>query len=208
MEMILSDEVATATGETVSKSLEVFRTFYDPDLDFRKLASELTGIARGFRLVEKDDLLDVPHIIISATYREGYKRNEDGTEIQGDYVSFEAIVADAELLTSPQIRAKLDIGNLKVYPNEAVVYNDGGTGCRRKFTQVLDEAGMIDVGGKGDDDRRWDRPYSLWKSGADLATSGITADVNGNKLRYGAPRGLRKSEYESPFGPAETFYFA
>lgn len=202
-------EAQAASGGT----LEVFRTFYDPDLDFRKLAAELTGVARGFRLVEKDDLLNVPHIIISVTWRPGYLRQqESGPAIKGDYVSLEAVVADAEMLRSPQVRAHIDVGNLAVYPNEAVIYNDGGTGIRRSCTRMFDEVGMIDVGGTEKDDRRWDRPFSMWAAGAELAQEGIRTTRSGKALAYGVPRGLRKSVYQNPAAAegidSETFYFA
>src|SRR5215472_4045690 len=101
--------------------IDFFRSVYDPDLDFRKLASEATYFTRGFRLVEKDDLIGVPHVIISVTYREGYVTE---TGIKGDYVSVEAVTADAATLDSPQVKSMTDSRELAVYPNEAVVYND------------------------------------------------------------------------------------
>lgn len=203
----MSESTEVAPVEAGSRDLEQFRTLYDPDLDFRKLLGESTYFSRSFRLIEKDDLIGVPLIVISLTYREGYSRKENDKTIVGDYVSVEAIVADEQTLGMPQFRKQLP-ATLNVFPNEAVIFNDGGTGIRRDMTKLLDDLGMIEVGGHADDDRRYDRPYSLWKSGADLAQAGITVDSNGEKFRYTAIRGLRKSEYESPFGPAETFYFA
>lgn len=198
-------DVAPIEGDVVPEagnSLAAFRSLYDPDLDFRKLAAEAQYFTRGFRLVDKDELIGIPHIVIAVTYREGYLRDK----IQGDYVSVEAVVADRETLDSPQVRSMA--GDLiTVYPNEAVVYNDGGTGIRRKFTEDFHTQGLIDVGGKSTDDRRFDRPYSLWADGAGLAQAGITVDVNGEKYRMFALRGLRRSDYESPFGPAHTHYF-
>lgn len=203
----MSDSAEVAVATPATGTLETFRTMYDPDLDFRKLAGEATYFSRGFRLVEKDDLIDIPHVVIAVTYREGYLREENGKQVQGDYVSVEAVVADAQTLMSPQVRSKVDVDSLAVYPNEAVVYNDGGTGIRRELTKLFDDIGMIDVGGTGDDERRYDRPYSLWREGGDAAQAGFTVDRNGEKFRYFSLRGLRKSEYDSPFGPAVTFYF-
>jgi hypothetical protein len=209
----LSESTDVVLADTPA-SIDVFRTLYDPDLDFRKLAEETTYFARGFRLVEKDWLCDVPHCIIAVTYREGYVREENGEKLTGDYVSFEAVVADAETLKLPQVRAQVDITSLAVYPNEAVIYNDGSKGCRRSITKLLNDIGMIDVGGKADPDNPeavYDRPFSLWKSGAERAQAGIVADIHGQKFRYMVPRGLRKSVYPNPAAPkedAETFYFA
>lgn len=192
-----------AVSEAGNSSLAAFRSLYDPDLDFRKLASEAQYFTRGFRLVDKDELIGIPHVVIAVTYREGYLRDK----VQGDYVSIEAVVADAETLNSSQVR-KMAGDAISVYPNEAVVYNDGGTGIRRKFTEDFHNMGLINVGGKLDDERRFDRPYSQWSNGAGLAQSGIVADRDGQKYRMISLRGLRRSDYESPFGPATTFYYA
>jgi len=186
--------------------IDFFRSVYDPDLDFRKLASEATYFTRGFRLVEKDDLIGVPHVIISVTYREGYVTE---TGIKGDYVSVEAVTADAATLDSPQVKSMTDSRELAVYPNEAVVYNDGGKGIRRSLTELFTRMGLVNPGyATQQDENPADRPFSLWVSGEDAATSGIIADANGEKFRYVAMRGLRKSDYDSPYGPATTFYFA
>ena len=214
----MSDSVAPPADEAEASALDViqngalseFRGVYDPSLDFQKLALEAQYFARGFRLVDKEDLIAIPFAVIKVTYREGYLADK----VQGDYVSLECVVADRATLDSPQIkhymnRARPDKGaNLVVYPNEPVVINDGGTGIRRTLTELFSDAGMIDVGGDKNDPRRFDRPYSLWKSGADEAQYGFEADKNGNAFRYIALRGLRVSEYESPYGPATTYYFA
>lgn len=199
-----STEVAT-TEEGVLE----FRMLYDPALDFRKLALESEYFARGFRLIEKDWIKAVPFGCCSVTYREGFIRDN----VQGDYISLEAVVADKETLDMPQVRlgyaeAHEGVTDLYIFPNEPVVFNDGSTGVRRTITKLLHDTGTIDVGGKEDDPRRFDRPMSLWKSGAEEAQAGITAFANGKPFRYFAARGLRRSDYESPYGPATTFYFA
>lgn len=200
-------DVAVAQGDELS----ALRNLYDPSLDFRKLALEAAYFSRGFRLVEKAELIGVPFIVINATYREGFLSPDK--KVLGDYVSLECVVADRDTLDSPQVRALMrttrpDKGDLlTVYPNEPVVINDGGTGIRRAITELLIEDGMVDPGGDKNDPRRADRPFSQWKSGADQAQYGIEADSQGRKFRYVAMRGLRVSEYESDFGPATTYYF-
>lgn len=188
--------------------LNAMRGLYDPDLDFRKLALEAQYFSRGFRLVEKDELLGVPFVILSFTYRPGFTV----AGIQGDFVSCECVVADAATLGSPQVRHQIGDRELTVYPNEAVVFNDGGTGCRRYLTELAVEMGIADVGLPLGDKSKYDKPYSMWADGADRAETGINADRNGQPFRFIAMRGLRKSEYEIPEqygkGDACTYYFA
>lgn len=177
-------------------------TGYDPDLDFRKLADQLTGVARGFRLVDKAVLVGVPHIILSVTYRLGYPRNS----VPGDYVSVEAIVADKATLESNPVRHILPT-DLSVWGNEPIIYNDSSTGIRRSLTALFQRMGIIDVGpATNKNENAFDKQFQLWANGAERAQDGINADLDGVPFRYLAPRGLRRSDYESPYGPATTFY--
>lgn len=195
-------ETAVATTEPTESRLDVYAQ-YDPDRDFRKLALEATYVAKGFRLLEDKDALDgVPFVIIGVTYREGFPRESE----PGDYVSIEAVVADAEMLATAPIRAQLP-DPMRVFPNEPIVFNDSGTGVRRALTQLFHETGLIDVGSVRGDLNPFDKPYQSWKAGADQATTGIVATVTGEPFRYLALRGLRRSDYEWQGKPATTFYF-
>lgn len=193
------------------------RGLYNPDLDFRKLVEQAGTDAfwsQGFRLVEKEDLLGVPHIVISVTYREGFPR----AGVKGDYVSVEAVVAHAELLHSAPVLAGIrqarendhfTIDDLPVFQNEAVIYNDGSTGVRRTITEELTIGGVIDPGPEGPDVlSRFDRQYQKWAAGSDLAGERIVALQSGVPYRHIARRGLRKSEYVNQYGDATTWYFA
>lgn len=196
-------QLDTATEAPVQPrpgEVSALRGLYDPSRDFRSLALEAQYFSKGFRLVDKDALIGVPHIIIGVTYRDGFLSPDK--RIQGDYVSVEAVIADKDTLNSPQISSQLPVpaDQLSVYPNESVVYNDGGTGIRRTFTELFHDIGLINHGGDPD------RPMSQWAEGADRAAAGITADLNGQVFRYLALYGLRRSDYESPYGPATTFY--
>lgn len=177
---------------------------YDPDLDFRKLAHEATHFAKGYRLVKKEALEGVPHVILAITYREGFPRAGS----PGDYVSLECIVADKDTLNSGPVRASLPIppDQLTVFPNEPVVYNDSSTGVRRQITELLSQMGMINPGKPTGDENRYDKPFQRWTAGDNLATDGIITDQNGEAFRYVAIRGLRKSEYEWEGQPATTWY--
>ncbi len=204
-----TDAVATqspsVTESATAGRLEAVAFGYDPDRDFRKLALEASYFSKGFRLVEKEDMIGVPHVIIGVTYREGFPR-EGNVKNPGDYVSIEAVVADKYTLASNPVKHMLP-GELTVYPNESVVYNDSGTGIRRDLTNLMHRIGVIDVGPAGTDENEFDRQFQVWAAGADRAQNGIVADLDGVAFRYVAMRGLRKSEYESPYGPATTFYF-
>lgn len=179
---------------------------YNPDLDFRKLVAETPKgfFSKGFRLVDKDDLIGVPHVVLTATYRPGYPDPE--TRKPGDYVSLEAVVADQELLSAVPVKSQLP-SPLTVFGNEPVIYNDGSTGIRRSITELLHDDGIIDVGPEKPGENRFDRPYQQWARGGELAEDGIRAVASGERFRYTALRGLRVSEYENDYGPARTFYF-
>lgn len=196
---IVPAEVANATEQRVESSI-----FYDPDNDFRKLALEAEFRSKGFRLVSKDDMIGVPHVIIGVTFRPGFPRAGE----VGDYVSIEAIVADKVTMDSAPVKSMLP-ADLAVWPNEPVVYNDSGTGVRREMTRLLHGINFIDVGADSTktDENIFDRQFQLWADGADKATTGITKNDFGGKPVYLALRGLRRSDYESPYGPATTFYF-
>lgn len=200
-------DTAVAVPEPEESRLDLYAT-YDPDMDFRKLALEATYFAKGFRLLDDKSALEgVPFVVIGVTFREGFPREGKA----GDYVSIEAVVADKDTLATPPVRAQLP-DNMTVFPNEAIVFNDSGTGIRRTLTQLFHDTGLIDVGGTAGDPYRFDRPYQQWKKGADQATTGIVANVHGEPFRYLALRGLRRSDYEwqPPEGkpqPATTFYF-
>lgn len=201
-------EVAVPASSTERRIAEV-AFGYNPDRDFNALALEAHYHSKGFRLIDKSALIAVPHVVIGVTYRPGYPRADKSP---GDYVSVEAVVATKEILNSPQVQHMLrhegvDPNNMEVWANESVVYNDSGTGIRRSLTELFHEMGVIDVGPEsGKDENRYDRQYQAWASGEDRATSGIVADLNGEPFRYTAWYGLRKSDYESPYGPATTFY--
>jgi hypothetical protein len=209
-----ADLVPGSTDAQLRRFIE--NGLYDPDLDFRKLLAEGGGEAfwsQGFRLVSKEDLLGVPFVIISATYREGFPR----AGVKGDYVSIEAVVADADILSSKPVMTHIaheqpgvsTMSDLSVFPNEAIIFNDGSTGVRRQVTEKLAGAGIFDPGPDGPDvlDRH-DRQIQKWKKGADLIGERNVALVNGEPFRYVCRRGLRKSEYENEFGQAVTFYIA
>lgn len=205
-------------SQAVAKTSEQYtdlRPLYDPDMDFRRLAEGIKQgyVARGFRLINKDALLDVPHLILAITFREGFLMPVErgyGKGIKGDYVSLESVVADKDTLDLPQFKTVLGNRQLEVFPNEPTVYNDGGTGIRRSLVELLHKTGLINVGGnyEKDGDRIYDRPFAVWESGADIAQDGIVADVDGEPFKYLVPRGLRRSDYEWEGQPATTFYFA
>jgi hypothetical protein len=175
---------------------------YNPDLDFKRLALEAEYGSKGFRLVEnKNSLLGVPMVIIAVTYRPGFPRAGG----EGDYLSVEAVVADKDTLNSFPIQAQLP-AQMEVWPNEPIVFNDGSTGIRRQLTELLHSIGVINVGKPRKDENPFDRPYQMWESGAELATTGIVANADGVKFRYVAPRGLRRSDYEWNDKPATTYY--
>ena len=179
---------------------------YNPDDDFRKLALDTYYISEGFRLVDKEDLIGVLFVVKRVVWREGFPR--EGTE--GDYVSCECIIADRATLESEPVKRHLPTP-LAVYANEPVVFNDSGTGIRRRMTRLIHEAMLVDVGQPlTADQNEFDKPFQTWASGAGMAQAGIGgSDLTPAKGGlYLALRGLRKSEYLWNGQPAVTYYFA
>src|SRR5215472_677792 len=148
-------EVENATSQRTQ--MDVFG--YNADMDFRKLALEAQYHSKGFRLVEKADLIGVPFVIIGLTYREGFPRNG----AVGDYVSVEVVTADAETMQTPPVLAQIG-REPTVFGNEPVVFNDSSTGIRRQLTELLANSGVIDVGKPRGDENPYDKPYQFWKS--------------------------------------------
>jgi hypothetical protein len=214
----IPDETPTP-GEVVQQPLspteqrQLDEVLYNPDLDFRKLALDVAEVSQGFRLVDKTALEAVPHVIKRVVYRPGFPRGEKGTP--GDYVSVECVVADKEALESAPIWSQIakaqninSIDQLTVFGGEPVIYNDSGTGLRRTLTKLFEKYSLINLGTSHKDEEPADRQFQLWAAGAEHAQDGFTGDdLGGKQAIYLALRGLRKSEYESPFGPATTWYF-
>jgi hypothetical protein len=204
--------VDVKTGEVIAREdmpvmdIATARGLYNPDLDFAKLASnEALFYSRGFKLVGKSSLEGVPHGIVNVVFRDGYLTNG----IRGDYVSCEAVVASTDVFAMPQFKHL--ISNLLVWPNQAVIYNDGGTGIRRTLVEAFHNAGVINVGDEVEGENRFDRPMSQWISGADRAATGI----KGSDIRPGFKgflwsclNGLRVSNYTNEYGDGTTWYIA
>lgn len=193
-----STELVNATA-----ARELMAAMYDPDMDFRAAALDAAYTTHGFRLVKKEELEGVPFIVKRIVFREGYPRKG----MKGDYVSVECIVADQDILEDPIISRHI-AQPISVYGNEAVIFNDSGTGVRRSLTMMCETHGLINVGKLVDGENPYDRQYQLWESGGDLAQDGFRAEDFGHKAIVRALRGLRVSEYDHPeFGPATTWYF-
>lgn len=209
---------AELVNPTESRAVSAVRGLFDPDLDFRKLALEAQYYARGFRLVHKailsapvDDPTQtgIPFVVVAVTYRDGYVSTTSGE--MGDYMSLEAVIADVDTLDLPQFRSvRSRMEDAGLFPNEPIVFNDGSTGIRRTMTELLQNTGLIDVGTlpkSMKDANPYDKPYGSWDKGGDLAKTGITRFTEAQPFRYVATRGLRRSDYDSEYGPATTFYF-
>lgn len=175
----------------------------------------------GFTPVAKEEMIGVPHFITRATYWTP-RENRDGT-LQRGFVSVEATVGSADMLASA-IRRKWIPGierleELRLEPEEQIVYNDGGTGIRRQLTEMFDHLGVIRVTDqpttKGDRSI-YDRPWPEWHAISQLRMQGehkvpsigAMPTKNGKlqPLVIKVMRGLSRSDYDSDFGDATTFY--
>jgi hypothetical protein len=209
----VSDPRTELEPVSATEQRNVLAALYDPDMDFRKLVTDAAETTYGFRLVSKQALEGIPFVVLRVIYRPGFPRGD--AKIEGDYVSVECVVADQEILDDPVIQqgiptdARNPDGSLMVYGNEPVIFNDSGTGIRRKLTQIFESFSLINPGRSSvPEENVYDRQFQLWESGADLAQDGFTARESLNhKAIVRALRGLKKSEYDSPYGPAVTWYF-
>lgn len=203
----MTDQAADAEPSTelvsATAARELMAAMYDPDLDFRSAALDAAYTSHGFRLVQKDELEGVPFVVKRIVFREGYPR----AGVKGDYVSIECVVADQDILSDPIIARHLPVAH--PYGNEAVIFNDSGTGVRRMLTMMCEQHNLINVGKLTDGENPYDRQFQLWESGAEAAQDGFTAEEHfGHKAILRALRGLRKSEYVHPeYGEATTWYF-
>jgi len=164
----------------------------------------------GFRLVDQSDLLGVPFAIIGVTYRNGVPRNGQPTH----YISVECVCASQKRLTEMVKRGQINIGDVKVDPDEMVVFNDSGTGVCRAITQWLHDKGIIDVGvstppkpGGPFGESDFDKYHGTWVAGSEQAEEGFKPRPGKPLLM--APRGLRISEYvwdEISKSEAATYY--
>jgi hypothetical protein len=192
------------------------------DADYAVMTyAELQGMemmrVTGLTLMSKELLLGVPHIITRVTY---WMPKKD----QKGMVSVEATVADVETLEKAIRRGWVPnceaVDQLRVDPNERVVYNDGGTGIRRQITVILDQLKLIDVGDeKNPLPDRFDRPWPDWNEFAETRYQSMEIGQVPSFSRYTAgdgtekpfllqvPRGLYVSAYANEYSDdAETFY--
>lgn len=159
-------------------------------------------------------LVGIPFLIHSITFRPGIIR--DG--IQQDYVSIEALLADAETMRRAIKRGQFTAVQAELLqPEENIILNDGSTGIFRQVVKYLNDNGYIalpegpESGDKGN--CRYDLPRTSWEGTAvemTVENDGTLSDTT-YPVRLFCPRGLRVSEYTSPVNPSEkarTFYLA
>lgn len=193
---------------------------YSPALDSWDDLTEGAHEALGHDLA-KDELLDalvgVPFMITHLTFRPGVPCTVEtplmavGTHYA--YVSAEIVVAPESELK----RRRVDVENLPFDPLAQVVFNDGSTGIYRQLVEYLNTIGAIELpdgpeqGKKGES--RYDLPPWFWSglragtyTEADDSVEGDPSGTYEINVRLKCPRGLRRSEYDSPFGPAGTRY--
>lgn len=158
----------------------------------------------------KDNLINVPFVITSFTFRDGILRNKKPT----NYVSVELVTADKVTLDGliRRRRVQADVYTF-IEPEESLVINDGSSGICRQAIAYLHAKGFITVPDGPNDgpvgECRWDIHRSMWIPGA-AWPNGVDFDQTGPyHVRFYCPRGLRSSDYANPNGgidEATTFY--
>jgi len=170
----------------------------------------------GFAIVEKADLLGVPHIITRVTY---WRPNKG----QLGMVSVEATIADEATLKSAVDRGwvpdKETVDALKVKANERIVYNDGSTGIRRQLTSLFVQQGLVQLGKHSEEDREngraFDQPWTEWQSFNEWRRQSeevgnvpsFSRLLDNRPLILRADRGLSVSSYSNEYtDEGETYY--
>jgi hypothetical protein len=190
--------------------------------------SELLGLESyriaGTALVDKKELLGVPHIITKVTFWMP-KQLKDGS-YQSGMASVEATLGDEATLTMAAGRGWIpgveSFAALKLNANERIVYNDGSTGVRRQLVAIFHTAGLITVAARDKkteeefaSNRVFDRPWTDWaaftqhvrQSDEVGAVPCISRDDRGNPLVIRVDRGLSVSAYSNDYtDEGETYY--
>lgn len=195
-------------------------------------ALEETYSVIGYNLIPKNFLIGVPHIITGIRFQD-VTRASGKQEQQRGYVTVEAVVGTEAMLYQQVSLGRVShymgkrvyenpssVEELKVSPEERIVYNDGSTGVRRQAVHLLNTYGFISVDGAphGEQDPILDIPFFEWKDqGTQLAIQGdetvpyIVRSKDGKQpFILKALRGLRCSDYDNPALPgdaAETYYW-
>lgn len=178
----------------------------------------------GVSLVDKNDLLGVPHVITALTFQRP-KAAKKGEDVQRGFVSVEATVAGEDVLrrvVARKLCPNIDsVDSLLVDPNERIVYNDGSTGIRRQLVKLLHSFGIVNVGAAIATDAGFDEPYMGWvdipdqhwtqqgtdDDGVAITVPRIETNHNGEPLRIHVRRGLYVSVYNNDYADdAKTYY--
>jgi hypothetical protein len=195
------------TSTPVNDVVSVARAAAVPaGMSYAELIADADAIIGHVLEKDKAQLIGIPFVITSVTFRDGVLRNKKPT----NYLSIEAVLADAATLRVMVERGRLTIEQARrVTPNEMIVINDGSTGIARQIIGYMHAKKMItcpegpEVGGTGE--TRYDVYRSEWIKGFDV-------DVPNPRFEFTlvCPRGLRVSEYETDqtAGDASTFYLA
>lgn len=210
---LTTNEVAIPAGRNlvIPTDAEYAVMSYDELMEMESLRIQ------GLTLISKEEMLGVPHIITRVTY---WMPKKD----QKGMVSVEATIGGIpHLERAIQRRWIPNVENadqLRIDPNERVVYNDGGTGIRRQITMMLESLKLLDV---GDNDNqtpeRFDRPWTEWENFAEHRYQSkeigtvpsfsrhTGADGVERALIIRCDRGLYLSAYSNEYtDEGETFY--
>lgn len=158
---------------------------------------------------DKMRLIDIPHVITRLVFRKGKGKGEN------NYVSVEAVIADADTLRDMVRRGRLSAEQAHaVTPNEKIVYNDSSTGVCRQLVAYAVAKGLVSVPDGSENGAagasRYDTYHELWELSdqceREFSAEGKTTTIVPARLLV--KRGLRVSEYENEDGENRTFYLA
>ena len=229
----MSTEVVEAPQEALAMTPDRAIRVED-DADFRDIQelSALHGAIAfpGANMVPKMHLLGIPLVIVGVRFQ-NTMRTENG---ERDYLTVDAFVADLPTVQDAIDKGRVlksvgrdaepytDVDDLPVSPEERILFNDGSTGVRRQFVELLNRLDLIDVGAvqdRRDFDTAWTQWADPFKARDKVACSWFAADgteipafrsfADGRPLIVAAPRGLTGSVYANEYAPsgwATTYY--
>lgn len=201
------------------------------DKVFQAVDKGSADVVLGRDKLSRDDkknkygLIGIPFVITKLTYQ---PLDDDYPDSPG-YVSLEASIFPKHFVVEAIERGWTgrysDVTDWQdetgLRPDSLIVINDGSKGVRRTVTEMLHNAGLVDV---GDPDGEWvnpfDKPWTLWThfqqsetrrddDGAEFQVPSFTKKMDGGDIFIISERGLRASKApDAPAGHSDTFFLS
>jgi hypothetical protein len=182
-------------------------------------------------LIKRDEgagkygLIGIPFVITKVTFQPRTQQEID--DQQYGYVSCEATIFPHDYVLRNCVRGFVPnvitveawTESYKLFPEEQIVINDGGTGIRRDLVRMFYDNGMIEMDLPTGTGRDFDAPWDTWKGFSQSTKRQVEDEIisipefsqspSGGRLLITVERGLRASkDPAAPKGHSDTFYLS